>query len=168
MKTLNDYILESYESELMISEKMTNNDYQELLTRQQHEKLDNVSKEYKNETLLDFFKNIKSLRGTDYQNPMRKNSIYVCKGVKDEYSKGFFYHYDNIFIQFNSPKEKYAIYLDGDKIAICKDMKISYSGSKKDKASFLQDDGTYGQVSTEINWLNQSSETVKNELAKLK
>lgn len=163
MKSLNEYISES-----QLCEGMTNKQYLELLTRQQHERVDAIKKEYKNEALKDFFKNIKSFKGSEYQNPMKNNSIDVSMGSDDEYSKGFFYHYANIFIQFNSPKEKYAIYFNDDKIAICKDMKISYSGQNKDKGSFLQDDGTYGPVSTEITWLDQSSETVKNELEKFK
>lgn len=163
MKSLNEYISES-----QICEGMTHKQYLELLTRQQHERVNAIEKEYNNESLKDFFKNIKSFKGADYQNPMKNNSIYVSMGSKDEYSEGFFYHYANIFVQFNSPKEKYAIYFNDDKIAICKEMKISYSGQNKDKGSFLQDDGTYGKVSTEMTWLDQSSEAVQNELAKFK
>lgn len=163
MKSLNEYISES-----QICEGMTKKQYLELLTRHQQEKVDVIENKYKNNALKDFFKNIKSFKGSEYENPMKNNSIYITMGSDDEYSKQFFYHYVSIFIQFNSPKEKYAIYFNDDKIAICKDMKISYSGQNKDKGSFLQDDGTYGKLSTEMTWLDQSSETVKNELAKFK
>lgn len=159
MKTLQNFILESNGGDK----------YQKYLTKEAHERIDIIKDKFKNvKELSSFFNNIKKYKGSENQNPMRNDSVFVGFGAYHPIAEGCFYYYDNIFIQFDSPKNKFAIYLDKDssKIAICKNMHISYSGAKKDKASFLQEDGTYGSESTEITWLDPSSESVQKELEK--
>ena len=115
--------------------------------------------------ICDFLDKAKKAKVSQYQLPMSSFSIFGSIGGHYDDNSGF-YNYDNIFIQLKSPKERYAIYFNDKtgQIAVAKEMHISYSGTRKDSARFLEDNGYFGDQSKSIVWLDIDSDALTDIL----